>query len=77
MKKKIKLSVIVPCYNVEAYLSKCIDSIINNKVKDMEIILINDGSKDKTLEIINEYNNNIYLLWIVMITLKAVCTKKC
>lgn len=57
MKKKIKLSVIVPCYNVEAYLSKCIDSIINNKVKDMEIILINDGSKDKTLEIINEYNN--------------------
>lgn len=50
-----KLSVIVPCYNTSKYLSTCVDSIIANKVKDMEIILVNDGSKDNTLDVIKEY----------------------
>ncbi len=51
----IKLSVIIPCYNVEEYLSKCIDSVIDNKLDDIEIVLVNDGSKDNTLKIIKEY----------------------
>lgn len=51
----VKLSVIIPCYNVEKYVSKCIDSVLDNKVKDIEIILVNDGSKDNTLKIIKEY----------------------
>lgn len=50
-----KLSVIIPCYNVEEYLSKCIDSVIDNDLDDIEIILVNDGSKDDTLKIIKEY----------------------
>ena len=50
-----KISVIVPIYNVEKYLKKCLDSIIKQTFKDLEIILVNDGSKDKSLEILNEY----------------------
>ncbi len=50
-----KLSVIIPCYNVQEYLSKCIDSVIDNELNDIEIILVNDGSKDDTLKIIKEY----------------------
>jgi len=50
-----KISVIVPIYNVEKYLRECLDSIVNQTLKDLEIILINDGSKDNSLEIINEY----------------------
>ena len=50
-----KLSVIVPCYNTKEYLPTCIESIIANKVKDMEVILVNDGSKDDTLDVIKEY----------------------
>ena len=50
-----KISVIVPVYNAEKYLSKCIDSIINQTFKDIEIILINDGSTDRSIEICKSY----------------------
>ena len=50
-----KVSVIVPVYNVEKYLRDCIDSIINQTIKEIEIILIDDGSKDNSLSICNEY----------------------
>lgn len=49
------ISVIVPVYNVEAYLSKCIESIINQTYDDLEIILVDDGSPDKSGEICDEY----------------------
>ena len=57
MEKNIqpKVSVIIPCYNVEAYLAECLDSVINQTLKDIEIICINDGSKDSTLEILQNY----------------------
>ncbi len=48
-------SVIVPVYNVEKYINQCIDSIINQTYKDIEIILVNDGSTDGSLEICNQY----------------------
>lgn len=51
----MKLSVIVPCYNTAKYVEKCLDSIIENKVDDMEIIVINDGSTDNTLDILKKY----------------------
>ena len=51
----VKVSVIVPCYNVEKYLSECLDSIVNQTLKDIEIICIDDGSTDKTNQIINSY----------------------
>ena len=52
---KPKVSVIIPVYNVEEYLRECLDSIINQTLKDLEIICINDGSTDNSLEILKEY----------------------
>lgn len=51
----MKISVIVPIYNVEAYLRECLDSILNQKIEDMEAILVNDGSTDQSGNIMNEY----------------------
>ena len=50
-----KISVIIPCFNVENYLDECVMSVINQSLKDIEIILVNDGSVDKTLKIIRKY----------------------
>ena len=49
------ISVIIPVYNVEKHLNKCLDSIINQTYKNLEIIIINDGSKDASAEICREY----------------------
>ncbi|MEL1240115.1 glycosyltransferase family 2 protein [Flavobacterium flavipallidum] len=49
------ISVIIPVYNVSKYLRQCLDSIINQTYKDLEIILINDGSTDDSLKICQEY----------------------
>ena len=43
------ISVIVPVYNVEKYLERCLDSIINQTLKDVEIICVNDGSTDNSI----------------------------
>lgn len=51
----MKLSVIVPVYKAEAYLRECVDSILNQTEKDLEIILVNDGSPDRSGEICAEY----------------------
>ena len=51
------ISVIVPIYNSEAYLNKCIDSLINQTKKDIEIILVNDGSTDASDKIIKYYKD--------------------
>ena len=51
----VTLSVIVPVYNTEKYLRECLDSIINQTFRDIEIICVNDGSTDKSLEILKEY----------------------
>ena len=50
-----KITVIVPVYNVENYLEKCLDSLINQTYKNLEIIVINDGSTDNSGEICQEY----------------------
>ena len=51
----IKVSVIVPVYNAEKYLKKCMDSLINQSLKEIEIICINDGSTDNSLEVLKQY----------------------
>ena len=50
-----KISVIIPIYNVEKYLKECLDSVLNQTLKDIEIICINDGSNDKSGLIIEKY----------------------
>ncbi len=50
-----KISVIIPVYNTERYLRDCMDSIVNQTLKDIEIICINDGSSDSSLQILKEY----------------------
>ena len=51
----IKISVIIPVYNVEKYLRQCLDSIINQTLKEIEIICVNDGSTDSSQQILEEY----------------------
>lgn len=50
-----KVSVIIPVYNTEQYLAECLDSVINQTLREIEIIVINDNSPDNSLQIINEY----------------------
>ena len=52
----VKISVIVPVYNVEKYLDKCLNSLVNQTLKDIEIIVINDGSPDNSQTIIECYS---------------------
>lgn len=54
----VDISVIVPIYNAEKYLNKCVDSLINQTKKELEFILVNDGSTDKTEEIIKSYKDS-------------------
>ena len=54
-----KVSIIVPVYNVEKYLRRCLNSLVNQTLTDIEVILVNDGSKDKSQEIINEFKKCI------------------
>ena len=53
--KKPSISIIIPVYNVEKYLKECIDSILSEEFQDFEIILIDDGSSDKSPEIVDNY----------------------
>ncbi|MEG2489458.1 glycosyltransferase family 2 protein, partial [Anaerorhabdus sp.] len=50
-----KLSVVMPIYNVEEYLPKCIESCLSQTYKDFELFLVNDGSKDNSLDICRTY----------------------
>ena len=54
---EIKVSVIVPVYNSSSFLKRCIDSLVNQTLNDIEIIIINDGSTDDSEEIIKSYND--------------------
>ena len=51
----IKVSVVIPVYNAQNYLNRCLDSIINQTLKELEIITVNDGSTDDSLNILNRY----------------------
>lgn len=60
--KTPKISVIIPCYNVEKYLKECLDSVLNQTFKDYEIICIEDCSTDNTKMILKEYAGKIQIV---------------
>lgn len=51
-----KFSIIIPVYNVEKYLKKCLDGVFNQTYKDYEVIVVNDGTKDNSMDIVKDYN---------------------
>lgn len=53
--KKVDVSIIVPVYNMENYLEECLESLVNQTLKNYEIIIVNDGSTDNSMEIIDDY----------------------
>lgn len=55
--KTPKVYIIIPCYNAEQYLSRCLDSVFSNDYKDYQVICVNDGSKDNTLSLLNSYKD--------------------
>mgnify|MGYP004582438397 FL=1 len=53
--KNRKISVCVPFYNIESYVSRCLNSILNNTYRNIEVICVNDASTDNTLKILRKY----------------------
>lgn len=53
----VSVSIIVPCYNVAAYLNQCMESLAGQSMEDIEIICVNDGSSDRTAEILREWRD--------------------
>lgn len=53
-----KISVLIPAYNAEKYIEKCIESVVNQTFKDIEIIIVNDGSDDKSPELIEKFHDS-------------------
>ena len=58
MNRDIKISVIVPVYNVEKYIRQCLESIVNQTYRNLEVIVVNDGTKDNSMEIIEEFSSD-------------------
>ena len=53
--EKIKISIIIPVYNTGKFLEKCLESVVNQSLREIEIIVVNDGSKDNSLEILQNF----------------------
>ena len=53
-----KISIIVPCFNAEKYICRCVDSLLNQDYDNYEVVIVNDGSVDDTLNILNKHKNN-------------------
>ena len=64
----VKVSIIIPVYNTEKYLRKCLDSVCNQTLQDIEIICVNDCSTDDSLEILKEYASNDNRIKIINFT---------
>ena len=61
----IKISVVIPSYNAEKYIARCIDSVLNTGYDNLEIICINDGSKDGTLSVLREYEKKYDIVKVI------------
>jgi len=58
----MKVSIVIPVYNAEKYIKECIESALNQTYKNIEIIAVNDGSTDNSLQILNEFSNRITII---------------
>ena len=58
----VKISVIIPVYNVEKYLKRCLDSVLSQTLREIEIICVNDGSTDNSIQILKEYGSKIKVI---------------
>lgn len=59
---KIKVSIVIPVYNAESYLTDCIESALNQNYSNIEVIAVDDGSKDNSLKILERYSNRIKII---------------
>lgn len=73
---KEKISIIVPVYNAEQYLNKCIESILKQTYQNFEIILIDDGSEDNSGNICDEYEKNNTKIKVIHQTNSGVCAAR-
>lgn len=73
---KGKVSVIVPVYNVEKYLEECLKSIVNQIYKNIEIIIINDGSTDNSYKIIEKYKERYNFIKVIKQRNKGICEER-
>ena len=67
MEKNMKVSIIVPIYNAENSINRCVDSILSQSYNDFELLLINDGSKDNTKEVVQGFigtNNKFPIIYV-------------
>jgi len=62
MEKSYLVSVVIPVYNSEKFLAECIESVLNQTYKNIEIIAINDGSTDDSLKILETYSDKITII---------------
>ena len=53
----VKVSVIVPAYNTENYIKGCVESLINQTLNELEVVIVDDGSTDNTLTLLREYES--------------------
>lgn len=71
-----KLSIIIPVYNVEKYLPKCLESILGQSFKDFEIICVNDGSTDNSLQVLQTYKKQDSRIVIVDKKMKVLVLRE-
>ena len=82
--KNPKVSIIVPTYNNEIYLAKCLLSLAEQTLKEIEIIVVNDGSTDNTSSILRTFahydtrfkiiNQNIEIFFVIVVCIDTFCT---
>ena len=71
------ITVIIPVYNVEKYVSKCIDSVLNQTYSNLEIFLVDDGSTDSSGNICDDYGDRYDNIHVIQGQRRAVIGAKC
>ena len=72
-----KLSIIVPVYGVEKYIDKCLNSLVKQSLKEIEVIVVNDGTKDNSQKIIDKHNGKIRVISEIGVGSEFIITIPC